>query len=79
MGVAEGRNAGCFTIGVAASGNMVGLTAQALADLDGDERAVLLKAAADRLRDAGADLVLDTVADLIPALEAEATRRAGFS
>ena len=79
VGVAEGRNAGCFTIGVAASGNMVGLTAQALADLDGDERAVLLKAAADRLRDAGADLVIDTVADLIPALEAEATRRAGLS
>jgi len=79
VGVAEGRNAGCFTIGVAASGNMVGLTAQALADLDGDERAVLLKAAADRLRDAGADLVIGTVADLIPALEAEAARRAGLS
>lgn len=57
---------------------MVGLTAQALAELDGDERAVLLKAAADRLRDAGADLVIDTVADLIPALEAEATWRAAF-
>ncbi|MDZ4055129.1 MAG: phosphonoacetaldehyde hydrolase, partial [Phenylobacterium sp.] len=79
VGVAEGRNAGCFTIGVAASGNMVGLTAQALADLDGDERVVLLKAAADRLRDAGADLVIGTVADLIPALEAEAARRAGLS
>ena len=75
VGMAEGRNAGCFTVGVAASGNMVGLTAQALADLDADERAALLEGAADRLRAAGADLVIDTVADLIPALEAEAARR----
>ena len=74
-GMAEGRNAGCFTVGVAASGNMIGLTAKALADLDPAERATLLKAAADRLRAAGADLVIDTVADLVPALEAEAARR----
>ena len=63
------------TVGVAASGKMVGLTAQALADLGADERATLLEGAADRLRAAGADLVIDTVADLIPALEAEAARR----
>lgn len=75
VGMAEGHNAGCFTVGVAASGNMVGLTAQALADLGADERAVRLEAAADRLRAAGADLVIDTVADLIPALQAEAARR----
>lgn len=75
VGIAEGRNAGCFTVGVAASGNMLGLTAQALADLDADERAARLQDAADRLRAAGADLVIDTVADLIPALEAEAVRR----
>ncbi|MNI40131.1 Phosphonoacetaldehyde hydrolase [compost metagenome] len=74
-GVAEGRNAGCFTVGLAASGNMVGLTAAALAALDADERAARLGAAAERLRAAGADLVIDTVADLAPALEAEAARR----
>lgn len=77
VGIAEGRNAGCFTVGVAASGNMVGLTAQALADLGADERAAFLDAAADRLRAAGADLVIDTVADLVPALEVEAARRGG--
>ena len=77
VGIAEGRNAGCFTIGVAASGNMAGLTAQALAALDVDARAALLNAAAVRLRAAGADLVIDTVADLIPALQTEAARRAG--
>jgi phosphonoacetaldehyde hydrolase len=77
VGIAEGRNAGCFTVGVAASGNMAGLTEQALADLGADERAALLDPAADRLRAAGADLVIDTVADLVPALEAEAARRGG--
>ena len=38
--------------------------------------AARLAAAADRLLEAGADRVIDTVADLIPALEAEAARRA---
>ena len=75
VGMAEGRNAGCFTVGVAASGNMVGLTAQALAELDPDTRGRLLAEAGDRLRAAGADLVIDTVADLIPALENETARR----
>ncbi|MDQ1154372.1 phosphonoacetaldehyde hydrolase [Brevundimonas sp. SORGH_AS_0993] len=74
VGVAEGRNAGCFTVGVAASGNLTGLTAQGLAELDSDERAARLAAAAGRLRESGADLVIDTVADLIPALEAETAR-----
>lgn len=77
VGMAEGRNAGCFTVGVAASGNMIGLMAQALADLGADARAARLADAGDRLRAAGADLVIDTVADLVPALEAEAARRAG--
>ena len=75
VGMAEGRNAGCFTVGVAASGNMVGLTAQALNDLDPGERADLLAQAAERLYAAGADLVIDTVADLMPGLKAEAARR----
>ena len=77
VGIFEGRNAGCFTVGVAASGNMLGLTAQALAELDADTRAALIKAASDRMRVAGADLVIDTVADLVPALEAEVARRGG--
>lgn len=76
-GMAEGRNAGCFTVGVAASGNAVGLTPEALDALDEADRAALLKTAADRLHAAGADLVVETVADLVPALEAEAVRRDG--
>jgi phosphonoacetaldehyde hydrolase len=69
VGVAEGRNAGCFTVGVAASGNLTGRTSQTLSAMDADERRVVLGAAADRLRAAGADLVIATVADLVPALE----------
>jgi len=75
VGIEEGRNAGCFTVGVAASGNMIGLTAQAFADLDPAERAARLEAAGNRLREAGADLVIDTVAGLIVGLETEAARR----
>jgi len=75
VGIAEGRNAGCFTVGVAASGNLVGLTAAALAALDPAEHSARVAAAARQLREAGADLVIDSVADLIPALAAEVRRR----
>jgi phosphonoacetaldehyde hydrolase len=67
-GIAEGRAAGCFTIGVSASGNGVGLTQAALAALDPAERAARLASAAASLKSAGADLVIETVADLVPAL-----------
>lgn len=76
VGMAEGRNAGCFTVGVAASGNMVGLSEEALAAVQPEARALLLAEASERLYAAGADLVIETVADLVPALEAEASRRA---
>lgn len=68
-GVAEGRAAGCFSVGVAASGNGVGLTAHALAALAPAERAQRIEAADKALYAAGADLVIDSVASLVPALE----------
>jgi phosphonoacetaldehyde hydrolase len=67
-GIAEGRAAGAFTVGVTASGNAVGLSRQALAALDPADRAARLAAAGARLTAAGADLVIDTVADLPAAL-----------
>jgi phosphonoacetaldehyde hydrolase len=70
-GIAEGRAAGCFTVGVAVSGNSVGLSQAALAGLSPGERAALLGAAVAKLSAAGADLVIDTVADLVPALAAD--------
>jgi len=64
-GVAEGRAAGCFTIGLAASGNGVGLSLEDLDALTVDDRQRRLAAARASLLAAGADLVIDTVADLM--------------
>jgi phosphonoacetaldehyde hydrolase len=68
-GVAEGRAAGCLTIGVAMSGNGVGLSPTALAALSPEERSSRITAAGKALYAAGADIVIDSVATLIPALE----------
>jgi phosphonoacetaldehyde hydrolase len=70
VGVAEGRAAGCFTVGVAASGNGVGLSAEELAALPAGDRAARIATSRAALMTAGADLVIDSVADLVPALEA---------
>jgi phosphonoacetaldehyde hydrolase len=68
-GVAEGRAAGAFTIGVAASGNALGLSLAAFRALEASERESRLENARKSLSGAGADLVIDSVADLVPALE----------
>ena len=67
-GVAEGRAAGCFTVGLTASGNGLGLTPSELAALPAAERAARIDAVAQSLRESGADVVIGSVADLIPAL-----------
>jgi phosphonoacetaldehyde hydrolase len=66
VGIAEGRNAGCWTVGVAASGNAVGLSRDELAALDPDDRAARIAAAAEALRAEGADFVIDDVSHLLP-------------
>lgn len=67
-GIAEGKNAGCFTIGVAASGNAMGLDLSAYTALDDTARRIALADARAQLLCAGADMVIDTVADLEGAL-----------
>ncbi len=74
VGIEEGRAAGVWTVGVAASGNGVGLGIEALAALGAAEREARIGAAAAGLRAAGADYVVASVANLEPALEAIATR-----
>lgn len=71
VGIAEGRAAGAFTVGVA-SGNALGLSFEALQALPPAQRAARLEGARGRLGSAGADLVLDSVADLAGALEKSA-------
>lgn len=68
VGIAEGRAAGVWTIGVAASGNGVGLSQEAFEALSPDEREQRVGAARSALENAGAHLVIDTVADLPEAL-----------
>ncbi|MET0309627.1 MAG: phosphonoacetaldehyde hydrolase [Sphingomonas sp.] len=68
VGIAEGRAAGVWTVGVAASGNAMGLSLDALAALAPEDRAERLARARTALTDAGAHVVIDTVADLPAAL-----------
>jgi len=82
-GIAEGLNAGMWTVGVARSGNELGLDAAADAALAAAEparHAALLAAARARLAAAGAHFVVDSVADLMPVIdEIEARLRRGVS
>ena len=70
-GLAEGRNAGAWTVGVTLSGNACGLEAAALAALPPAARAPLRAKAAAAL---SADYLIDSVADLPPVLEQIAAR-----
>lgn len=69
-GIAEGKAAGTWTIGVAVSGNAVGLSEEEWAALPEAQRELRREAAYDQLWRAGADMVIDSVADLIPAIDA---------
>jgi phosphonoacetaldehyde hydrolase len=71
-GIVEGLNAGAWTVGVARSGNELGLP---LADADALERDKpaeyqrRIEAARARLAAAGAHFVVDSVADLLPVID----------
>ncbi|MCB1486004.1 MAG: phosphonoacetaldehyde hydrolase [Bauldia sp.] len=77
-GIAEGVAAGCLTVGVCLSGNYAGLTANQLAAIGDAERDALRTRIGDRLKAAGADHVIDTVADL-PELVARLESDAGVA
>ena len=74
-GVKEGRAAGCFTVGISASGNEVGLSRAALLALPAADRSARIAAAETRLHGAGADVVIETIAQLIPMLQSASQRR----
>jgi phosphonoacetaldehyde hydrolase len=69
VGIAEGVAAGAWTVGVAASGNAMGLSAEGFAALEPGERARRLAACGQRLTDAGAHYVIDSVADLMEVVD----------
>ncbi len=68
-GVAEGHAAGCFTVGIAASGNGVGMSFEAWMALSAAERAARIAPVEKSLMAAGADAVIETIAGLIPLLK----------
>jgi phosphonoacetaldehyde hydrolase len=74
VGIGEGRNAGAWTVGLAASGNGIGLDYQALQALPAEERRQRIAIAAADLHAAGADYVIDSVADLWPIIQTIADR-----
>jgi phosphonoacetaldehyde hydrolase len=70
-GILEGLNAGMWTVGVARSGNENGLDEAedaALAAADPRAHEQRLQAARARFAAAGANYVIDSVADLLPVL-----------
>lgn len=62
--IEEGLNAGAWSIGVAATGNMVGLSREEFEALSGPQREERLAVARAELKNAGAHYVVDTLADV---------------
>lgn len=67
--ILEGLNAGMWTVAVAKTGNELGMTERDVAALRDTELEPLLDAAYDRLYAAGAHFVVDSIADVPPALD----------
>jgi phosphonoacetaldehyde hydrolase len=69
VGIAEGLNGGCWTVGVAVTGNVFGLSLEDTRALPKAEFALRREAAHARLREAGAHFVIDGIADLVPVID----------
>jgi phosphonoacetaldehyde hydrolase len=63
-GIIEGLAAGCWTVGIAATGNGMGLSVEEAASLPADEFARRRDAAAAELTAAGAHMIIDSIAEL---------------
>lgn len=76
--IEEGLSGGMWSVGVAASGNEVGLPAGDYAALPMEERRRLCGAATEVLLEAGAHYVVESIADVLPVLDSiEERLRAG--
>jgi phosphonoacetaldehyde hydrolase len=74
VGIEEGKLAGCWSVGLAASGNGMGLSRDAYLSLAPRERAERLVASEAALRAAGADFVIEDVSQLMPVVREIAAR-----
>jgi len=73
-GISEGLNAGTWTVGLAKTGNEVGLNLKELNALPADEVKRKVEKAADGLAKAGAHYVVESIAD-VPAVINEIEQR----
>ena len=67
--VAEGLNAGMWTIAVAKTGNEMGLSLAEVEGLAEDECESRLARARARLTESGAHYVVDSIGDILPCLD----------
>jgi len=67
--IEEGLNAGMWTVGLAKTGNEVGLNEQEIADLPAAELQRRLDRAYQRMLQTGAHYVVDTVAEILPLID----------
>src|SRR5262249_32161445 len=67
--IAEGLNAGMWTIGVAQTGNEMGLTEKEFAALDPETRRTRLSLVYQRMFQAGAHYVVDSIAAVSPVID----------
>jgi phosphonoacetaldehyde hydrolase len=68
-GIEEGLNAGMWTIGLAVSGNEVGLQLHEWKALPAEEQALKRERATRRMQQGGAHYVVDTIADMMPCID----------
>jgi len=68
-GVEEGLNAGMWSVGLAISGNEVGLNLKDWKKLSKKKQQALSEKAYTRMQQCGAHYVIDTIADLMPVLD----------
>jgi phosphonoacetaldehyde hydrolase len=74
VGIEEGRLAGCWTVGLSASGNGVGLDPETYAALAEEDRRERLARSESALTAAGADFVIEDVSHLLPVVHEIARR-----
>jgi phosphonoacetaldehyde hydrolase len=74
VGIEEGCLAGCWTIGLSASGNGVGLDLEAYTALAPEDRRARLAQSEKALKAAGADFVIEDVSQLMPVVREIAGR-----
>ena len=73
-GIEEGKSFGCWTVGVAVSGNALGLSLEELGALPEEESDRLKNEARANMQEMKPDFVIDSVADLLPVID-EINRR----